>query len=153
QLASQRFDYLRASRVMRELVEMGICDLRLQGYSAAPTISRSMEARYVGQNYELELPVPTDQFDSDSSAALWEAFHEVHDRRFGFSMPGENIEIVNFKVSLLLPGSKPILPEVPKAKAEPVPRCSRTVYFAGGRVDTAVISRSVLRSGHQVVGP
>lgn len=153
QLTSERFDYSRASQVMKELVETGISDLRSQGYEGEPVISRSMEARYVGQNYELELPVPTDHFDPNSSGALWDAFHGIHDRRFGFCMPGENIEIVNFKVGVVLPSLKPNLPNLPKAKTEPESRCSRTVYFAEGEVRAAVFDRSLLRSGHQIAGP
>jgi N-methylhydantoinase A len=153
QLTSARFDRLRASQVMQELVRNGVSGLRLQGYSGEPAILRSMEARYVGQNYELEIPVSTDGFDSDNCSTLWAAFHDIHNQRFGFCMPGENIEIVNFKVSVVLPNPKPIFPTVPKAQSGPEIRCSRTVFFANGVVDSPVIDRNRLQCGHRIIGP
>src|SRR5215469_5467787 len=153
QLTSARFDRLRASQIMQDLVRNGVSDLRLQGYSGEPAILRSMEARYVGQNYELEIPVTSDGFDSDNCSTLWVAFHDIHNQRFGFSMPGENIEIVNFKVSVVLPNPKPIFPTVAKAQSGPEIRCSRTVFFANGVFDSPVIDRNKLQCGHRIIGP
>lgn len=153
QLTSARFDSLRAWQVMEELVRGAISELVAQGYTGEPAISRSMEARYVGQNYELELPVPANGLDPNNCPTLWDGFHKIHDRRFGFCMPGENIEIVNFKVSVVVPNPKPIFPDLPKARSDPKSRCSRMVYFQDGVADSPVIWRGDLRCGHQITGP
>ena len=38
---------------------------------------------------------------------LWRAFHEAHEARFGFSTPGEIIEIVNFTATVVSRTAKP----------------------------------------------
>jgi N-methylhydantoinase A len=68
-------------------------------------------------------------------------------------MPGENIEIVNFIVTIVLPSEKPILPTLPEEQIGPVPRASRMVYFSEGQIETPVINRTALRPGHQIAGP
>ena len=68
---------------------------------------RGLEMRYLGQNYELELPVPFERFDPATTDALWQRFHEAHEARFGFAIPGEIIEIVTYTVTAVAPTPKP----------------------------------------------
>ena len=42
-----------------------------------------------------QLALPGRRFAEDGMGALWALFHETHKARFGFSTPGEIIEIVN----------------------------------------------------------
>jgi N-methylhydantoinase A len=153
QLLSIHFDGTRATRVLQELTDSSLAELKRQGYSGRTDISRTMEARYVGQNYELELPLYEDRFEENRLAFLWESFHEIHARRFGFSMPGEAIEIVNFKVVATLRGEKPALPEISPATEAPLSSASRPVYFDGEDVETPILERKELRPWHQLDGP
>ena len=68
---------------------------------------RSLEMRYLGQNYELELPISFDKFDDATTTRLWDQFHAAHQSRFGFSIPGEIIEIVNFSATIVSITPKP----------------------------------------------
>ena len=67
----------------------------------------ALEMRYLGQNYELELPVPFERFDPATIEQLWQRFHEAHEARFGFAIPGEIIEIVTYTVTAIAPTPKP----------------------------------------------
>ena len=62
QLVSTRFDAERANRIMDELEEESLAELRAQGYDQDIEIYRALEMRYLGQNYELELPLTIDRF-------------------------------------------------------------------------------------------
>ncbi len=75
--------------------------LREQGYTGVIEIFRTLEMRYLGQNYELELPLGFDTFDAATTTALWQQFHDAHFARFGFNIPGEIIEIVNFSATVV----------------------------------------------------
>ena len=34
--------------------------------------------RYLGQNYELEIPVAFDSFTDETTPKVWQAFHDMH---------------------------------------------------------------------------
>ena len=107
QLTSRNFDAARAAEVMANLVEEGVGELKAQGSTKDLQVSRSLEMRYLGQNYELEMPVAPDALSAERVSQLWTAFHEAHKLRFGFSIPGEIIEIVNYLVTATSAGEAP----------------------------------------------
>jgi N-methylhydantoinase A len=153
QQTSPTFDRVRASETMRELVAAGLADLKQQGYGEPIEIQRSIEMRYHGQNYELEVPVPFDTFDERTTPALWEAFHDLHAQRFGFSIRGQAIEIVNFMVTVTALTPKPDFAVLPPATGEPAAVGRRRVIYDDGPHDTPVFDRATLRRGHRIAGP
>jgi N-methylhydantoinase A len=84
---------------------------------------RFVEARYLGQSYELRIPVGAD-------------FHEAHRRRFGFGRQAP-VEIVNAVVRVTAERKKP----------RPVP------LGKGGRTWTGSVDRAALGRGDRVQGP
>jgi N-methylhydantoinase A len=153
QQTSPTFDRVRASETMRELVAAGLADLKQQGYGEPIKIQRSIEMRYHGQNYELEVPVPFDVFDERTTPALWEAFHDLHQQRFGFSIRGQAIEIVNFMVTVTALTPKPDFAMLSAATGEPEAVGRRRVVYDDGPHDTPVFDRATLRQGHRIAGP
>jgi N-methylhydantoinase A len=72
------------------LVKQGIHDIKEQGILDIDIeIQRSLDVRYIGQSYELNIPY-TDDFIN--------AFHEAHTLTYGYSHPKRHIEIVNIRV-------------------------------------------------------
>ena len=51
----------------------------------------SMDLRYVGQAYELNIPV-------DATVDIRDLFHETHQRRYGHALPDRTVELVNLRV-------------------------------------------------------
>jgi N-methylhydantoinase A len=102
--------------------------------------------RYRGQSYELSVP-----FDNDPSAA----FHELHQKTYGYSRPEAPLEIVNLRLKAIGQGSPPHLPRLSPAPADPSPAwlAQRQVYFAGGWQDTAVYAGEALLPGNAIQGP
>jgi N-methylhydantoinase A len=153
QLTSKRFDPERATQVMADLVAAGAAELRDQGYGENLEVFRSLEMRYLGQNYELELPISFDVFASETTERLWRNFHAAHESRFGFSIPGEIIEIVNFSATVVSITPKPEFRRLEAASGEAAPITSRSVMYPKGRLHTPVFHRRALRAGHQITGP
>jgi N-methylhydantoinase A len=153
QLTSLNFDGARAIDVMESLVEQAVGELKEQGSTKHAQVSRSLEMRYLGQNYELELPVAADALSAERVPQLWAAFHEAHKSRFGFSIPGEIIEIVNYLVTATSAGESPELLTLPEASGPPKPVASRLVVFPGARVDTPVYRRTDLGASQKISGP
>ncbi len=153
QLTSKRFDPERATQVMADLVAAGISELKDQGYVQDVQAFRSLEMRYLGQNYELELPVAFDIFDDATTIQLWQKFHEAHETRFGFHIPGEIIEIVNFSATVVSLTQKPEFQRLTAASGEATPAARRSVMFPDGRLETPVFRRDALLAGHHIAGP
>ena len=154
QMTSNRFDQVRATEVMKSLIETGISDLTAQGYDKNVEIYRSLEMRYLGQNYELEIPISFDGFTDETTPQLWQAFHDMHLARFGFNIPREVIEVITVKATTVSLTEKPEFATIGKcegAAAEPSSR--RAVTFEDGQHDTPVFDRADLREGHRIAGP
>ena len=154
QMTSNRFDQVRATEVMKSLIETGISDLTAQGYDKNVEIYRSLEMRYLGQNYELEIPISFDGFTDETTPQLWQAFHDMHLARFGFNIPREVIEVITVKATTVSLTEKPEFATIGKcegAAAEPSSR--REVTFEDGQHDTPVFDRADLREGHRIAGP
>ena len=127
QQISKFFDGGRATRAMTELVDGAVADLRSQGYAQRIVVNRSIEARYLGQNHELELSFPGNEFDEQAIADMWDRFHDEHQARFGFSISGETIETVNLKVVAVAVSDKPKMRELATTKGALKPTCQRSV--------------------------
>lgn len=153
QQTSKFFDGARATAAMTELVDGAVAELVSQGYRQKVEIYRSIEARYFGQNHELELSFPGNDFNDGTIADLWERFHEEHQNRFGFSIPGETIETVNLKVVAVAVSDKPKMPELDRGEAAPVPSGSRKVRYEDGWHEVKTYDRGTLRQGQTIAGP
>jgi N-methylhydantoinase A len=94
----------------------------MQGDYVTPeqvTILRSAEVRYVGQSYELEVPIDG-PLDAAVIGRIEAAFHTQHERVYGHSNPGSAVEIVNLRAVLVAPLPKPLL-----SRDRPGGMCSR----------------------------
>ena len=151
QLNSRFFDRERAASAMAALVAECRAELAVQGHTDV-TISRSVEMRYLGQNYELEIPTEAERFDDAEIAGLMMAFNDGHDERFGFRLD-DHMEIVNFLVTGVAHTGGLSLPILAEAETPATPLGQRAVWFDKGWTDTPVYSRDDLRAGHVIPGP
>jgi N-methylhydantoinase A len=166
-LADARFDYSktywmrmrdldldRVSAIFGDLEGQAVEEFRHENFREAPVLSRAIDVRYVGQNWELEIPVPggeTREADFDEVARL---FAEEHERFYGYHLPGEELEILTFKVSAIGARHELTLPKIAPGKA-PAPIARRPVVFADGvePVDTPLYQREALPAGATIEGP
>ena len=152
QLSSRAFDEARAERVMAELESECRAELAGQGHIEGVTIRRSLEMRYAGQNYELEVPVAGGAFGVAEQAMLWEAYHAQHLARFGFRL-GDAVEVITFIVTGIAATAEVELPTIAQAEGPVSPARHRPVWFDAAWVDTPVYDRATLRAGHALSGP
>ena len=61
-------------------------------------LSRTVDMRYAGQNYELAVPLPDGPIGPHSLVALAEGFAAVHRRLYGFVTDDEPVQLVTFRV-------------------------------------------------------
>ena len=119
----------------------------------------AVDARYVGQNFELAVPVAAgdgaEALPVPSPRTLRERFFEVHEAAYGYANPHDPIEIVNVRLTArgrLTEASAPRTP--PGPGSSPIPFERRAVRFAAeDAVDCPVYERGALRAGHAIDGP
>lgn len=152
-LSSRAFDYDRANAVLAEMTATVERDLRRQGYEGAIEVHRALEMRYLGQNYELSVPVRIDRFAPETIGTVWEDFHKRFFERYQFNLPGEPIELVDMAATAVSPIAKPDLPRLAASDAAPVAARSRRVVYEDGAFDVPVYDRDDLLAGQAIAGP
>ncbi|MGE7907610.1 hydantoinase/oxoprolinase family protein [Peribacillus sp. NPDC094092] len=154
QMTSKFFEIDRANRVFQELKETGMNDLISQGYRENLEVITSIEMRYLGQNYELDIPFTYEQINEDNVQHIWNTFHEMHNDRFGFKIDGEVMEVVNYKVTVISKPEKAKLKNIDLANGGiAVPKDERLVRFDDEFLATAIFDRDTLLAGHRIDGP
>ena len=116
------------SRTFDRLAAEAAAALRAEGVpEERMSVSRSVDARYLGEAHEIAVPVPG-PFDAAAAAA---AFHDAHERIYGYAYrTGEVVELVNWRVTGLGRIDRPILEPPPAGgSGEPVGRRSGFVVY------------------------
>ena len=107
----------------------------------------TLDARYEGQSYELNLPFSDDFLDR---------FHALHQQFYGYSNPGLQVEIVNIRVRGSGRWPRTPFPEFPLETENPPPQAlvrEKQVWFDGEPVTTGFYMRRQLRPGNRIAGP
>ena len=138
-----------------EMAAQALEVVRESAVAGEVTLTRSADARYVGQGYELTVPVPAGALDVVALAKVRAAFDEVYAARYGYASPREPVEIVTWTLSAI-GGS----PRIALAKAAPRGgaggrKGSRRAWFpeTRGWAETPVWDRYALAAGTRVEGP
>jgi N-methylhydantoinase A len=152
-LNSRNFDVERANAIMAELAQSVSDDLRRQAHDGEIKLIRSLQMRYLGQNYELSLPILIECFTPEGMVEVWRDFHRLFEERYRFSLPDAPIEIVDIGCTAIARMAKPELPRIAEAAGGAEPTSRRKVVFEEGAFVTPVYRRQALASGHAFAGP
>jgi N-methylhydantoinase A len=139
-----------ARRIAAALAADARAGLRAQGVDdAAIRTHLELDLRYVGQSFDLTVP-----FDGDA-AALADAFHRRHERRYGYAARDEPVEVATVRVTAT--GSGGTAPQTAiRAGADGAANArsgTRRAWDAGGFVEAAVYDRERLGPGVGFAGP
>ena len=119
-----------------------------------------MDLRYVGQNYEIEVPVEP----GEDGEAIRGRFTEAHRRVYEYTTD-EPVDGVNVRVTVLAPSPVPPAPELGdrrratgKERARSGPgsgpaRGRRAYYYGHGWVETPLYPRDELAEDREILGP
>src|ERR1700685_4240045 len=164
-IADTRFDYMRTAvmsagdpdvqrivGIYAELEDQATRDLAREGI-AATALTRSIELRYSGQNWELAVALEGEPTEQEIDAVA-RRFHAAHDAQFGWSLPDGELEFVNFKLAAVAARETPALPDLPDGPL-PEPIDTRRVVFDDHHTEqrTPVYWRADLCRGNRLRGP
>ena len=138
-VVEERFSALEA-QCLRPLLDEGHAVERI-------VLLRSLDLRYVGQNYELEIG-----FVPGGPGALRAAFEKRHRQLYGYAT-GENVECVNLRVTARAAEEPPPMPAPPSGTSAAATGSHRAYFPETGAVEMLRYDRASLPPGHLVEGP
>jgi N-methylhydantoinase A len=150
-------DPVYLARILDEMTGHGTAVVREAGVSRSLSVARAADMRYVGQGYELSVPVPDGPVNGQTAAALRGAFDRVYAHRYGYSDARAAVELVTVGVTVTgagpevrLPEHHPSMQDVAAAR-----RPDRPAYFpeTRGYVQCAIYARADLPVGARIEGP
>ncbi len=106
-------DYADCEKLFLEMQAEGERTLRQAGAEGAIEFARSVDARFIGQGSETNLPIPEREFTTLTPADIRRRFDEIYSRLYGRTYPESPVEFVNFRVRASLPVRLLELPRLP----------------------------------------
>src|SRR6266853_993695 len=119
----------------------------------AVRVAYAADMRYVGQAYELEVPIAA-PVTAASVPAIVAAFHAVHERVYGYARAQQPVEFVNFRAVHSFPLPRPAVRPAARATGTMAEAQvgDRRAYF-GQFVPTAIYERARMPLGACLAGP
>ncbi len=96
-------DFVEIESLFREMEAEGELTLRKAGAEDAIEFSRSVDARFIGQGSETNLPLSERDFTTLDPADVRRRFDEAYRRLYGRTYAESPVEFVNFRVRASLP--------------------------------------------------
>ncbi len=119
-------------------------------------LSISADMRYVGQSFEIEVPLEADWIRRLDRAAIEEAFHQTHERIYAHAQPGAPVEVVDLRLRVSGDAPQPPLPApaaAPQGEQPAIARYRAVVGAGGTSQPVPVYQRQNLLGGHRFDGP
>ena len=143
--ATTKMELLR--NIYMPLLEQGILDIKREGFTEDIIETRqSLDIRYIGQSYEINIPF-TDDFIA--------VFYNAHQKLYGYFYPDKPLEIVNLRVKAIGKVVPINLPDIKGVEniVSLLPIDHKEVEFTEGSVTLPVYLYEQLQAGSRFTGP
>lgn len=134
----------RLDPVFAELKRNIAAELKKEDWQGTALFEPSCDIRYRGQGYELNLAYGAD---------VLKRFHAEHKRRYGYSSPERDVEIVTVRMRGRVASPEKLSRLKIKEEEGRLKAANQMVYFAGRRYKTQIIPRSSIQQGKRYRGP
>lgn len=151
----ERLDWAKVAALYAEMVAEARGLLIGAGADPADIIYKpAADMRYVGQGFEIPVPMPSLAPGQDDVAAIAENFLAAYRERFGRALDGLPIEALTWRLAASAPGRDIAMEGAQQAEAGEAQRGVRRALFEGhGWCDCAVYDRYRLAPGAAFAGP
>jgi len=142
------------NRCLAELDGAGRGRMREEGVAAEQVrVAYAADMRYVGQAYELEVPIVV-PVTRERMPEILAAFHAVHERVYGYARTQQPVEFVNFRAVHTFPLPRPVV--TPAARSTGTladARLGERRAHFGSFMPTTIYERARLPLGARLEGP
>jgi N-methylhydantoinase A len=128
------------SELKRNIAE----ELKKEDWKGRVVFEPSCDIRYRGQGYELNLPYTAD---------VLKRFHAEHKRRYGYSSPERDLEVVTVRMRGRVASPEKLSRLKIREEQGKLRSSNQMVHFAGRRYKTQVIPRSSIQQRRRYRGP
>ncbi|HZQ95399.1 MAG TPA: hydantoinase/oxoprolinase family protein, partial [Candidatus Sulfotelmatobacter sp.] len=147
--ASGKIPQKRLAREFEILEKSARTDFRAESWRGSPRFHRSVDVRYRGQGYELNTPFTPN---------LLTDFQQEHQRRYGYTHPHREIELVTLRLRGVLKSAAAqvgtaALGRPGRGKHGRLSPAQAPVLFGGKKVRTKIYTREDLGLGRRYSGP
>jgi N-methylhydantoinase A len=149
--ATAELSLAQLTAVLDGMREEGRKQLAAEGFAPeAMRFEARLDMRFIGQAFELSVPVPESALSMED---IDRAFLAAYERRYSYAAAGP-AEIVTFRVSVYGIVEKPELPRVPaRGSLQAAKTGERPVAFDGKFRPTGIYDRLLLPAGAEIAGP
>jgi N-methylhydantoinase A len=151
----EEVDFESAKQIYLEFKREGDALLAAEGVAPAQRdIRLSLDIRYIGQEYYLNVPITEEQLFRADRAGIRSRYEAIHERHYAQRGTGEAVEMVNLRVSAHGLRAKAPIRAGSTAGTGAAPG-SRSVFLDDAHVPVrcAIYDRSALAPGECVRGP
>jgi len=142
-------------KLFQQLERKAVAQMRREGLPPEQTVLlRSLDMRYAGQGYELEVEVPAGPITSETIPQVESSFRAAYRKAYGYE-PEDPTEVVTFRVVAvgnLPPLELPAQPASDEDASHAI-KGTRQVYFDRQYQETTVYDGHKLQSGNSLSGP
>jgi N-methylhydantoinase A len=118
-----------------------------------------LDCRYLKQYHEVSVPVPLAAIDRRDAGAIARAFHDEHQRLYGYTLEAEGspVEIINVRLQAIGATERPVYrreaPGSGDASAALKGRRSVYIFERDAFAPVPVYDGHRMRCGHRIAGP
>jgi N-methylhydantoinase A len=116
-------------------------------------VTWSADIRYLGQSFDLTVPLDRAVLGDATGAALRRTFGEIYEQVYGYKDDAAALEVLDVRATAVGVTPKPRLAEAPEGAVREVPPGRRRVFLDGRFWEAAVFDRASLAAGARFDGP
>ncbi len=149
------FDPAEANRLLAQMRAEAEAIVRQGAPDAELTEQRAAFMRYRGQGHEIAVQLPVRDFKATDRAVITTLFEEAYRRLYSRPIPGVEIEILSWVITVGAPAEGELAVAVETNPATPKPKSHRPVFdpASGEFLDVPVYWRADLAPGARIAGP
>jgi N-methylhydantoinase A len=149
------FDAAAANRLFAEMRAEAEAIVRRGEPDARLTEQRSAFMRYRGQGHEIAVELPVRDFTGADQTTITQLFEDAYRRLYSRPIPGVEIEILSWVISLGAPAQGELAVAAPTKPSAPKPKTWRQAFDpqSGEFQKVPIYWRDDLAPGASIIGP
>ncbi len=116
-------------------------------------VAYSADLRYVGQAFQVEVPIDAAWLEDATTDRLRAAFHDRHEHLYAHADRGADVELIDLRATIAGTTPKPPIRPVSRGRGAATPVGRRAIHYRRQRHAAAVYHRRDLLAGQHVDGP
>ncbi|MGD2295751.1 MAG: hydantoinase/oxoprolinase family protein [Candidatus Aminicenantes bacterium] len=138
------------NRLLSRLKKKSVMEMEKEGFEESQIkLFPSLDLRYLGQSYEITLPL------TDDGQSIESAFHRAHQKMYSYHHPDRPVEIVNIRIKAVGTTKKIRFRRYPLQNTEPFGAQfgNQEIIYARKKHQAPLYKRSQLQPKNRIEGP